>query len=256
MIATPAYGGVVSTAYLESLLALASSGLNLTLMVINKESLVSRARNTCVASFLDDESYTHLLFIDADIGFSLDGVRRLFAKDAPVVAGTYPKKNINWHQAYESGASSADDLRLRALDYVINTHVVDEMLEGESSDGAAVDGYRKVAYCGTGFLLIKREVFDVLRQTYPELQYVNDPGGFYSRAPAQEHYWAFFESMIHPRSKRYLSEDFGFCYRWRTCGGEIWVDCRSRLTHVGVYDFVGDLRGEEAGWPAVPPEAE
>jgi hypothetical protein len=38
-----------------------------------------------------------------------------------------------------------------------------------------------------------------------------------------------------------LSEDFSFCRRWTGMGGEIWVDYLSRLDHVGVMVFHGDL---------------
>ena len=35
---------------------------------------------------------------------------------------------------------------------------------------------------------------------------------------------ALFECMIDPETKEYLSEDFGFCRRWRALGGKIWLD--------------------------------
>ena len=51
---------------------------------------------------------------------------------------------------------------------------------------------------------------------------------------------SFFETLIHPVGRRYLSEDFAFCHRWRSCGGEIWLDVESRLGHEGTFLFEGN----------------
>jgi hypothetical protein len=39
----------------------------------------------------------------------------------------------------------------------------------------------------------------------------------------------------------YLPEDYTFCNRWRAMGGEIWVDVRSKFTHVGAFEYHGDF---------------
>ena len=56
------------------------------LNTMGNESLVTRARNTLVSQFLDycekdDKSFTHLMFIDADIGFNGEAVTRLLQSD-------------------------------------------------------------------------------------------------------------------------------------------------------------------------------
>ena len=50
---------------------------------------------------------------------------------------------------------------------------------------------------------------------------------------------AFFETLIHPVSGRYLSEDFAFCHRWRSTGGDVWVDVQTPLGHEGSFMFEG-----------------
>jgi hypothetical protein len=48
--------------------------------------------------------------------------------------------------------------------------------------------------------------------------------------------------MIDPETKAYISEDFGFCQKWRDLGGKIWLDTEGKLTHIGSYSFNGNPR--------------
>ena len=63
------------------------------------DALITRARANLVTLFLDDPTATHLLFVDADIGFAPDQVFRLIESGADVVAGVYPIKRVNWDKA-------------------------------------------------------------------------------------------------------------------------------------------------------------
>ncbi|HTJ03604.1 MAG TPA: hypothetical protein VL492_12505, partial [Methylovirgula sp.] len=60
----------------------------------------------------------------------------------------------------------------------------------------------------------------------------------YSNAKGDEFY-ALFDCVIDPETKAYISEDFGFCQKWRDIGGKIWLDTESRLTHIGAFNFAG-----------------
>jgi hypothetical protein len=51
---------------------------------------------------------------------------------------------------------------------------------------------------------------------------------------------ALFDTMILPESGEYLSEDYAFCHRWRAIGGRIWLDTKSRLTHIGSFEYHGN----------------
>ena len=55
--------------------------IGLNIQTLGQESLVTRARNTLVANFLDNDSFTHLLFIDADIGFEAKSLKRFLEYD-------------------------------------------------------------------------------------------------------------------------------------------------------------------------------
>ena len=73
LVATPCYGGMVCINYAEAILALqkacAAEAYPIEFHLRRGDSLVTRCRNDCVAIFLANSRFTHLFFIDADIGF-------------------------------------------------------------------------------------------------------------------------------------------------------------------------------------------
>ena len=66
------------------------------LALLGHDSLITRSRNTLVSQFLNTPEATHLLFIDADIGFDAEQVHAMLAFDREFVAGIYPLKVIDW----------------------------------------------------------------------------------------------------------------------------------------------------------------
>ncbi|WP_449410105.1 hypothetical protein [Methylobacterium komagatae] len=100
------------------------------------------------------------------------------------------------------------------------------------------DGFIEVAEATTGFMAIKREVFIRMMKHYPELNYVPDGR---QQDPLAHLYWLFFDCMLDPDSRRYLSEDYAFCRRWRDMGGKVYADLESRLDHLGQHTYVGDF---------------
>ena len=92
-----------------------------------------------------------------------------------------------------------------------------------------VDGFLQVVAVGTGFMLIRREVIETLDEQHPELAFGE---------PAEKRI-ALFETMIHPKTRRYLPEDFAFCLRCRQAGLKIWANTASKLTHTGTQNFRG-----------------
>src|SRR5437016_1901789 len=110
LIATPCYGGLVTDHFLMSLLkltrVLAARGIDFDFRTVS-DSLITRARNHMASEFLHDESFSHLLFIDADLGFDPEAVPRYlgFAKD--LVCGVYPLKRLDLGAIR---ASTADDI--------------------------------------------------------------------------------------------------------------------------------------------------
>ncbi|RYF64463.1 MAG: hypothetical protein EOO22_24295, partial [Comamonadaceae bacterium] len=99
------------------------------------------------------------------------------------------------------------------------------------------DGFMQVSEAPTGFMVIKRAVFDRLIASYPEMQYVPDGLG----VPDQGLHYRFFDVMVDPVTRRYLSEDYGFCRLWSGLGESIYVDANSNLTHQGSKTYRGDF---------------
>src|SRR5450756_2951692 len=104
VVATPCFGGQVSSIYAGSVFHLqravrSQSNLDLTVVMRDGDALITRARANLVTLFLDNPAATHLLFVDADIGFAPEQVFRLIESGADVVAGVYPIKHLNWDKA-------------------------------------------------------------------------------------------------------------------------------------------------------------
>jgi len=237
-IGTPCYGGMLTDQYFLSLMRLmqvfGQFKINSSINTLRNESLIPRARNNLTAMFLHDTSFTHLLFIDADIEFDPESVIRLLALDRDIIAGAYPKKTINWDQirrAIDSGKK--ENLSVYGAEYAINFKL------NENNQVRTFAGAIEVLDASTGFMLVKREVFERMIEAFPETKYKND-----SAIPdyLADYCYALWDTMIDPESRRYLSEDYTFCRRFQQLGGEIWIDPYTALNHIGTYSFEGDLK--------------
>ena len=237
VIATPCFGGQVSAVYALSLLNLQTRlrryrDLKLKVMMRDGDALITRSRASLLSQFLDDPTATHLLFIDADIGFEPEQVLRLIECSADMCAAVYPIKRIDW-QRMKNALSGAQPNPAASLQYAF-----------EVADPNAVivnSGFIKVRYAGTGFLMIRRGALERMCAHYPQFRYKRDHST--DAATQSDNRFALFECAI-AEDGTYLSEDFAFCKRWTDMGGEIWADLDSRLHHIGPMTFCGDLASQ------------
>ena len=240
MIATPCYGGLLNQGYVESIIQLITyapnNNFSMSLVMNGHDSLITRSRNKLVSMFLDTPHATHLMFIDADIVFKPEYVLRMLNFDESIVAGMYPVKSIDWSLVQRKLTPDITEAGLQeaGLNYV--------GLPYPKHEGEERDGFVTAAYAGTGFKLIKREVFEKMIAAYPETKY-HAAQTFPRTINNSTHQYALFECMIDPMTGVYLSEDFAFCQRWRKLGGQIWLDTQSHLTHIGVYKYGTPLTG-------------
>lgn len=242
-IATPNYGGTLTSTYVRSLLGLVNSawshGFAMQTRFLDGDSLITRARNRLVSEFMADPRWTHLFWIDADIGFEPEAALRLLMADRDVVAGVYPHKLDNWpvegiREALPAGTTRAD-FEARHPSFPFN------LLEQHRARGVDADGFMEVLDAPTGFMLIARRVFDRLAAAMPELRYTPDSVGLSASETLNRPHYRFFDVLAEPANGRYLTEDYAFCRRWQSIGGKIFVDARSRLTHQGIKVYTGDF---------------
>ena len=239
LLATPCYGNMMTRNYFHSVLKLKDTcknvGIDIDISTIGNESLITRARNYFVSLILANKSYTHLLFVDSDITFDPLSVIRMVQSEKMIVGGAYPKKHIDWGRVKDlvNTESNMDNVEPQLYDYAINI-----VTDTSTQTIPIVDGFLKVSYAATGFMLIRREVLEKMVETFPELKYNNDVTGYFNGSN-NEQFYAFFDCIIDDKSKRYLSEDYAFCQRWLQLGGEIWVDLLCDLSHLGSYNFRG-----------------
>ncbi len=234
LIATPCYGGLVTQRYMQSICALlqcgGARGWGVSVELLGYDSLIPRARNTLVATFLDQPEATHLMFIDADIGFQPEQVERMLAFDREVVAGMYPLKLIDYDPAVIGRVQAGETLQAAQTRYV-------GALAANAMEHAK-DGFAPGLYAGTGFMLIRRSALERMIQSYPQTRYTACHDRQAPRLSTNN--YALFDGMIEPETREYLSEDYTFCHRWRAIGGTLWLDTRSQLIHVGATEFAGD----------------
>ena len=202
------------------------NGIFVSLMWV-RDSLVTRGRNKLVTEFLKSDN-THLFFIDADISFNPNDFIRVLLFNKPLTCAPYPIKK-------ETPIEKGDASMGWCLNFPLGQY--------DFSDND--DGFKKCDYAGTGFMCIKREVFETIKEKYPSIEYKSDVVAKINEKMTShkgDTEYAFFDCGIQGQgvledkdnTKRYLSEDYYFCALWKQCGGEIWADISSELKHIGI----------------------
>ena len=213
------------------------------------ESLITRARNYLVDEFLRSP-YTHLMFIDSDINFNPQDVLALASlcnEDKPIIGGPYPKKCIAWEKvrnAVDAGLAdeTPNELEKYTGDFVFNPTAGTTQIK--------IDEPTEVLEVGTGFVMIRREVFEKFREEYPQFSYKPDHNSS-EHFDGARYIHGFFDTVIDNDtyagkgsggSDRYLSEDYMFCQWSRKIGFTTWLCPWMEVNHVGTYVFNGTLK--------------
>jgi len=246
-IATPCYGGQLGEPYFRSMMRLAilcnKYNIQYTVSTLANESLVTRGRNTLTSFFMENQSATHLFFIDADIEFNPEDILRMVAYDKPIVVGAYPKKALNWTSIISAARAdeteTEETIEGHSSNYVVNFDFLEDENGNKTPQVQIEDNLVKLKDAGTGFMCIKKEVIQQMFDKHPEYKYVNDINVDQKFEPFM---YALFDTMIDPDSRRYLSEDYMFCRTWQNMGGTVYLDPRTALNHVGHYTFRGNIR--------------
>ena len=218
-IGTPLYGEEVNLAYMDSIILLSKelekAGIPSIRQHVIHTSLITKARNECLSNFMNNTNLDYFLFIDADIGFNALDVIKMINYDKPLIAGTYPKKHLNWGEIqkcfYNDIPETSKELFQKTSEYTIY----------EKENEIPQDGLLEVNRVGTGFMMIKRDLIKKMAKKYPKLMYKENGKKGYG----------LFESAI--MNKEHLSEDYAFCERVKGVGEKVLIDPSIELSHNG-----------------------
>ena len=240
LFGTPMYGGKCFGDFCYSMIITCSKlsvhNIQYDINYIMGESLITRARNFICDYFMRN-NYDYLIFLDADIKFKPEDIFTLLyyaleRDDMKIICGAYPKKEINWESVksavLKGKAENPNDLSAYTSSYFINPLEDKHKLE--------LSEPQEILYGGTGFMLIKKEVFDIIRKKHPKRLYKND-----HPSTDQQELMAYFDCIIDKKSKRYLSEDYMFCQTAKDLGISTWVIPWLDLTHIGTYYYTGSM---------------
>jgi hypothetical protein len=235
MIATPAYGEVFYTPYVSSMLsltrALQKRGIDFAFNAISY-SEIAESRNFLLTHWYDKTDASHLLFVDADMGFPAALITEMIDFDKPLVGAVYPKRTLDVKKVAQLAAEEKEPARAitRAQDFVLRP------LRGAR---AASDrpGFIQVEACGSGILLIARGCIDAMLKAMPRISDTKAK----TTSPLAKNLDRLIRAfdVLYVNGMR-LSEDFSFCYRWRHgCKEEVWANIAHEIVHIGLQRFGG-----------------
>lgn len=245
MVATPMYGGQAAGIFTKSCTdlskAAAQYGVQVDFFFLFNESLITRARNYLVDEFMRSQ-HTHLMFIDSDIGFDAMDVLALAAlaneeDDREIICGPYPKKAISWEKIKRAVDKGFADDNPNVLEKYVGDYVFNP---ADGGNQIRLDQPVEVLEGGTGFMCITRSALEKYQKAYPEFMYKPDHVRTKHFDGSRE-IMAFFDCIIDPETKRYLSEDYMFCQWARKAGIKVWMCPWMKTTHMGSYMFSGSL---------------
>ncbi len=242
-------GGRVHTQFMSCMIgltqALSKKGIAFSVKTYEFSDLVM-SRNYLVSYFLSQEQFTHALLLDSDLEFRPQQVFRLLDFGEDFVAAAYPDRRITGPVLRDAMENAKDEdlesqrsvgkLLARYMRYITTTNLGSE----QKFKRIKRDGFHTVASVGTGFMLITRNVVERIVEEgqahpLPRTGRLN----IYQDAPR---FADFFSHHMTTAKDAFYGEDQSFCRRWILgCGGQIWVDRQSSVSHIGEFSYHGDF---------------
>lgn len=193
LIATPAFGGMITTQYTNCLLAtlakLREAKIDHVTYFLSNESLIPRARNKC-AKYAIANGFTDLFFIDADMVWEPEWFMKILLSNRDVHGGTYPVKALPLRLNFNAMSYQLDDW---SADRSVEQYV--RFIRKYADENGEVI----VRHLPTGFLKIKTRALTHMIATDRVQSYHSGGETFYDFFPAGT------------RNGEYESEDWGFC---------------------------------------------
>lgn len=214
-IATPAFEGKTTVPYSislsETVSLLMKNHIQVEYRIVTSGSLLCAERNRLVKSFLESDC-THMLCIDADLGWPAQAVLALLSKKLPFVGGLYPartEKAFLFRPCLKEDGSIVTDPE---------------------------KGVLKMSYIPAGFMLIERSCLEKIISDHPETAFVpKDP-----RLPSGH---ALFNTEVY--EGEFWGEDYVFCRRAVESGFDIWIDPLIQFDHAGNIGMFAEMLTEQ-----------
>jgi hypothetical protein len=227
VVGTPCYGGMMCTEYTQSLLdlkeACLTNNIKLTCIFLGNESLIQRGRNTIAHHFMKMQDATHLMFIDADQKFLANDIALMIKADKGIIGGPVPMKGIDWERVRQGAVLNHPNLSSLSGIFNINKLKNHEMIASNLPF--------QVKHIGTGFMLIRRDVFEKIK---PHVGWYSNTG---NTTDVNDNIYDYCK--VQNVNNELLSEDYNFCHMYREHGGTIWAAPWCVLGHFGSYLFSG-----------------
>jgi hypothetical protein len=216
MVATPTYSGAIAFECAQSMqvatvLCLAR-GVLLDWVFVNGFSLIQCARDYLTAEFLSRPEFTHLLWLDDDLGFDPDAIGKLIDSDRDAVGGVYPVKN-----------DSSDRFLYQPL-------------------GPAVGNLQPVARLPGGFVLVKRPAVEAVARRCEHYQV---PFGDETRMTPHVFDVVLIDDPANPGTKILQGEDYLFCQRLGEAGFALYARTDIHFSHIGRHAWSGRLSDQQ-----------
>lgn len=210
MVGTPAYNSMVHTDYVRSLLGLNAAGINYSLLAIGGESLITRARNSVLAHFYHNKSFTHLLFLDADVYLDGRDVQKMLDHKRDVIGAPVQLKTFeNGKPVFNISGPLAEEGSLAIVERL-----------------------------GNAVMMLSRDAVMALVDEAKKDNRVYGANPFARGAGDSEEIYDVFQVGV--KDGVYLSEDFWVCHQLRNLGFDIHVDLSIRTRHQGSMSFGPD----------------
>lgn len=215
LFATPTYDFQFSCDHVASMMAttiyLTQHHVEVSARYVGGMCFIDLARNDLVKFFLNETDADDIFFVDADIGWDWRVVPRILNSPKPIVGGLAPKRRDDKAKQWHDGTLT----------------------------GKIEDGLLECLELPTAFMRIKREVFAVLDEAYPEYKHYN----------TLEHGVAYFQTGWAAGGKEFTGEDIFFCRQWCKLGGSLWLDPDIEFSHRGSTTWKGNYitHGVESG---------
>jgi hypothetical protein len=182
------------------------SGINVDFLHIGNNSLVQKARNSMISYFHLHKEYSHLIWVDADMGIPNDCVPKLLKRDVDIIGVPVPLKGYN-----------ADGSPVLNIGEILNIE----------------DGLAETTHVGNAVLMFSRKAVDALIEI--STPYEDHPSYSRGETTGDKAWDVFYVGVM--EDGIYRPEDYSTCYKLRKLGFKIYLDMTIPVKHNGMHGF-------------------